>query len=1056
MTVCKKNGMSLNKAFKLTAIFAVASMISACGGDSGSTANDEESRAPIEDSAEGLGQEYIREYVHIQGMAKTGLLSFKENSAVNMHELKNDLTPSGRVHYSTTSDEGNYDLYDVNLVYPYAKLEVRGLYWNEVKGEWSKDSLTLRTLSGFMDELSNEYENGYYKRNIDLFDHLMYDRGIYLLQEKGYGFNIAWWQAAQEIMFAFGFLDEATMDYVDEVKRMDIDTGMVEDKGKLVEIRDAESFRSLLLTEAIFRYNDDAYLQAIWTLFLGDRSDAEIQKAIDKFIADIRTDGVWDDQQTKADMADWAYEFDYGKIQKNLKNRGVALERWDDGYEKILEDFWKKTFGLRYCDHSNTVAQNTNRFSKYYKKYFVCESVDFHLVWVESEREKVIGPCEEGNVGEVKEYEGDYFICKDNYWNYATDFEEDTYQWTVGSEGEVRKGSVDSSHYYVYRNGEWQSADGIEIVFGGCTWDREGVVVKADSSFYTDYNDYGKLEEKWWYRFSICKSRNWVEATELEYDTFGFGTGSDGEVRAGKVNTDKYYVYENGAWRVSDGYLENSLGACVASREGEVTKRTIPGSQLESGEDRVDYYICKGKEWKTSTQLLYDTQGWSAGTAGEMRTAIDDTSHHYIYRNNGWQYAEWTDLEFGACVASREGEVVFSGGKSYYICKPSNYWSTATALEYDTYGWGAGSDGEFRKGNVTDTIYVYNGSKWAVSERETTIGLCGTTNAGVVSKFGSVYYICKNNAWDEATVLEYDTYGKTCLTDGSIVSGEVKNYKYVCDAGAFRTASVQEISLNKGCVSYTEGLEIRKHISEAIDSVYLCSDGSWNRIVEPLEGYLFDSRDGKIYKTVTIGTQTWMAENLNYAYTGVPYNYDGVTSDSMSWCYYANYKYNCAKYGRLYTWSAAMDSAATWSDNGKGCGYGVRCSPTYPVQGICPSGWHLPSTNEWETLRAAGKNIGNLLRSKYGSGWNTGNNAYGEYCGSGSDAFGFSALPAGYRSVGGGFNNEGYETYFWSSTETNVPAGVDAVSVKLDWCDGMVVHSNDKNYGYSVRCVKDQ
>ncbi len=103
---------------------------------------------------------------------------------------------------------------------------------------------------------------------------------------------------------------------------------------------------------------------------------------------------------------------------------------------------------------------------------------------------------------------------------------------------------------------------------------------------------------------------------------------------------------------------------------------------------------------------------------------------------------------------------------------------------------------------------------------------------------------------------------------------------------------------------------------------------------------LTDTRDGQTYKTVTIGTQTWMAENLNYAYTGVPYNYSGYTSDSTSWCY-ENDPANCAKYGRLYTWAAAMDSSGTWSTNGKGCGYGSECSPTGTIRGICPEGWHV-------------------------------------------------------------------------------------------------------------------
>ena len=96
-------------------------------------------------------------------------------------------------------------------------------------------------------------------------------------------------------------------------------------------------------------------------------------------------------------------------------------------------------------------------------------------------------------------------------------------------------------------------------------------------------------------------------------------------------------------------------------------------------------------------------------------------------------------------------------------------------------------------------------------------------------------------------------------------------------------------------------------------------------------GTLTDERDGQTYKTVTIGTQIWMAENLNYAYTGVPYKYtykdSSYTSDSTSWCY-DNVPANCATYGRLYTWAAAMDSVGTWSANGKGWGYGKTCSPS--------------------------------------------------------------------------------------------------------------------------------
>ena len=204
-----------------------------------------------------------------------------------------------------------------------------------------------------------------------------------------------------------------------------------------------------------------------------------------------------------------------------------------------------------------------------------------------------------------------------------------------------------------------------------------------------------------------------------------------------------------------------------------------------------------------------------------------------------------------------------------------------------------------------------------------------------------------------------------------------------------------------------------------------------------------DFRDSTVYRFVTIGTQTWMAENLNYAYTDVPYKLGG-TSDSTSWCY-GNDADNCTKYGRLYTWAAAMDSVGTWSTNGKGCGYDKACSPTYPVQGVCPSGWHLPTMAEFETLFTAvggQSTAGKMLKST--SGW------YGS--GNGSDAFAFSALPAGFRDARGFYFDNCAN--FWSSTEGSSDYAYSLYS--LDYSDDDAnLDTSYKHDGYSVRCLKD-
>ena len=180
--------------------------------------------------------------------------------------------------------------------------------------------------------------------------------------------------------------------------------------------------------------------------------------------------------------------------------------------------------------------------------------------------------------------------------------------------------------------------------------------------------------------------------------------------------------------------------------------------------------------------------------------------------------------------------------------------------------------------------------------------------------------------------------------------------------------------------------------------------------VETDKNCIKDDRDGQTYRIVKIGDQVWMAENLNYAYTDVPYDFGFNRSDSTSWCY-DNAAKNCSDYGRLYTWAAAMDSVGTWSSSGKGCGYGSTCSPTDPVRGICPEGWHLPSKAEWETLAAAVGGISTACtKLKSTSGWYE--------SGNGTDEFGFTAIPAGSRSHEfGKFQAKGKELHFWTSIE---------------------------------------
>jgi len=178
---------------------------------------------------------------------------------------------------------------------------------------------------------------------------------------------------------------------------------------------------------------------------------------------------------------------------------------------------------------------------------------------------------------------------------------------------------------------------------------------------------------------------------------------------------------------------------------------------------------------------------------------------------------------------------------------------------------------------------------------------------------------------------------------------------------------------------------------------------------------LIDKRDGQKYRTVVIGGTRWMAQNLNYR------------ADS-SWCY-ENRADSCNKYGRLYTWDAAMKA--------------------------CPAGWKLPSREDWKSLVAVAseeKTAGKKLKSK--NGWNNRNDGSS---GNGTDDYGFSALPGGsLYSADGSFYGVGYDGYLWTATEDYY--GNYAYNQDMDYdYDGVREYGTyDKSDGFSVRCVADR
>ena len=376
------------------------------------------------------------------------------------------------------------------------------------------------------------------------------------------------------------------------------------------------------------------------------------------------------------------------------------------------------------------------------------------------------------------------------------------------------------------------------------------------------------------------------------------------------------------------------------------------------------------------------------------------------------------------CTPKHEGETAYiKEEKATYVCVDGD-WITGSISESidDLLNCTPKHEGETVFVKEDKKIYVCTDGDWVVAGETGDEGDDDGDNADKKSS--------------SSKAKSADSKGKSSSSEGG---------------GGASSSSVIASSSSEELVSSSS---FNKSSSSSLTS---CSSkgakNAWDYLNPSIDyGEITDSRDCQVYKTVKIGDQVWMAENLNYAYTGVKYNYSGYTSDSISWCY-SNDASNCEIYGRLYTWAAAMDGAGLVDPAGAGvgCGYGKICGVSGSVRGICPEGWHLPSYDEWETLFTAvggSSKAGTALKSQTGWKSQTGDAAD-------RDAYGFSALPAGRRNGGGNFINAGDYANFWSASQYEGNS-YSAYYVFLYYYDEKARRDYlNKGHGFSVRCLQN-
>ena len=885
-------------------------------------------------SGDSLDGDLDREPISLDSLAGyTQKGPFLKGSTVYLYELSDGRTlkqTNGNFTSSISSDDGRYKFSARDLVSQYAMVVVDGYYRNEVTGATSDATIRLKAITDMRKRSSV---------NVNLLTHMEYDRVYNLVTKEHKTVKKAKQQAQEEILKIFHIeLDGNT---------------------------DAEDMDVFGKTDA------DAALLAISVVLQGDRSEADLASLLASLAADLADNGVWDNLRDRAQIADWA-------MKKTFSAEGLAairanVEGWGLGdgkapaFEGMVTNFWETELKLGTCskDNKGAIKAIGNKYSAYYAKsdsaYTEGDSSDVRLICIA---------------------DGDTYA-----WRYATDIEKNTAPFTDVSEGLAKNGAVNTENVYVYDDGKWRRGTELDMELDfSCIASREGKMNSKTSKTGTT-----------WYTCDIDPIA-WREASSAEADTAGFGvpTNEDSIVRIGNVNTSITYVYENGEWRQGTALDRvGDLGACTLDKVNKVV-------HLSAAKPDEDWYKCDSyrivvgngiqvsSAWREATAQEADTAGLVA-KAKEIRedcagiilkgNLTKDSMNYYIYEAGKWRKADLCEMDSydhtnhiawepaAVDAAIKQGTVT----NQYYVYDSleGNWRQSTSSLDLDSDLGGCTSKRSQTYNTLVDRFTTGNP---VIDEQ-----LTGNVPGEIVRKIDgtdTLYYVCLNDLWREASVARVETRIYSCgLSSRSAYQGlyiddvysvedmmlgapYTDNY-YVCDKDTFRVITESEkwaldVSIGRSyirCDPADNGELLRLRYT---NTKFVCKNGfyEWDDVpvfvdsleeAVPFDGnsyeYAVDSAGNK-YETVAIGTQLWMATNLRVDIEEAlvpsrPYK-DTLPSGEVTTSYVAIDMDSIGYYGRLYRYEDAVNACAKVKTN------------------INSIAFHVPTLEEWKLLLSYG------------------------------------------------------------------------------------------------------
>jgi len=960
--------------------------------------------------------------LNVAGLTQKG--PFVKGSAVTVQgiDCKTMEFSNEKFEGKVKSDKGDFEVKDVNLSSTCAVFEVSGNYLNELTGKKSSEKLTLHALTDLKDRKNV---------NINLLTELEYERVMNLVSKEKMSFAEAKEQAEKEVLAAFN------------VKAKDGEFALSED----LNILESGS--------------DNAALLAVSVLMQSDLKVAKLVERVKDVAADIAKDGSWDNDKTKTEIAEWAATADkngeFANVGKNIEKWGGSGEV--SAFETVVEKFAENVASdtvpgtssssvtsagsvtLSSSSSKNVLSSSSREESSDSSEYFdwslpkeayLNPNIKYDSI-IDSRDGQVYKTVKIGNqvwMAENLNYADSVKTpsIKGNSWCYDKDAKKCNvtgrlYSWAA---------AIDSVKFLNagMKCGDYTTCPFLKKVQGICPdgwhlpdtteWnalmdavgENAGTVLKSQRGWYDNGNGTDSVG------FSVIPTGYFDKVDGLSYRV-GLNAGFWSTVEYGKY-TVFYTPFEYSSdFAYKESLAHKAEGFSIRCLKGEADE--IVGSSSSS----VPLY-------SSSSNSIYDAE---KNTLKDLR---DNNTYKTVKIGNQVWMAE--NLKYKAegyhCYDDADSNCVKYGplydwATAKNVC-PTD-WRLPTKKEIETLlaaagggstagkvlksktGWPKDNDGFDGNGTDDYSFSALPGGRWE--------------DGGPYSGVGISAYFWSLTAYSESSAyymyLGYENYVLGYTSDKAEIDFNLKIH-----------------ALSVRCIKAETSVEPGS--SSSVDLEGWSWDVPKELRLNPKIEYdsITDSRDGKVYKTVKIGEQTWMAENLNYA--------DSVKTPSLrgkSRCYNDDAK-KCDVAGRLYTWAAAIDSVklANDVDNPQDCGHGKTCSLPTKVQGICPPNWHLPSNEEWKALFTAvggQSTAGMFLRSQ--SGWINNRN--------GPNTFGFSVLPVGQAYENGYYSFVGENAFIWSITED---VSTRAYSMYVRYGSEYANLTADyKYYGFSVRCLKD-